>query len=96
MDGWTIHGIERGIKLPLVVLSNGTGEKVICHLQLLQFQPPQVGVAENLAKILTAEKATMPSFLLVVAYMELSGICCGPRTNGERWIGPWSCHLLVR
>jgi hypothetical protein len=70
MDGWTIHGIERGIKLPLVVLSNGIGEKVICHLQLLQFQPPQVGVAESLAKILTAEKATMASFLLVVSPAE--------------------------
>lgn len=26
-----VRGIERGIKLPLKLLANGTGEKVICH-----------------------------------------------------------------
>ena len=69
---WTaavVRGIERGIKLPLralMVLANDTGQKVICHLHLLQFQPPQVGLAESLDKMLPADEASNPSFLLVL------------------------------
>lgn len=38
-----VHGIERGIKLAVMPLANGTGEEVICHRNLLQSGPRKWG-----------------------------------------------------
>lgn len=35
-----VHGIERGIKLPVMRLANGTGEEVICHHATTTFSSP--------------------------------------------------------
>lgn len=67
------HGIERGIKLAVMPLANGTGEEVICHHNLLQFGPRKWGDRVEPGRDITRRESVKGSFLLVMRNAESRG-----------------------
>lgn len=82
-----VHGIESGTKLPLTSLANGTRDKVICHLPLLQSCPRKWGwPAESLLKTLSVQSSILRAWSCA-ALWKASDCPCESGTNGlSNWL----------
>ena len=104
MGGWVVmdgrghsedfHGIERGIKLAVMPLANGTGEEVICHHDLLQFGPRKWGDRVEPGKDITRSQSVKG--ILLVGHEECGkSWLVGLERMATVGIGIGSCYIYL-